>query len=133
MPRWSNRYFGSKEKLFAEVIERAFDIRYLIDGDRATLAERLARTVVYGREDIGAIDAYRYCSCCAPPRNPTRPKLIRASLERNVLRRSPSASTASTARSGPRWSLPSARVCDPEPDTPAPIPCRSAAEELVVL
>jgi AcrR family transcriptional regulator len=25
-----NRYFGSKEGLFAEVIERAFDIRYLV-------------------------------------------------------------------------------------------------------
>src|SRR6266853_2965158 len=47
-----NRYFGSKEGLFTEVVERAFDIRYLVDGDRATLAERLARIVVYGREDI---------------------------------------------------------------------------------
>src|SRR5882757_1104529 len=47
-----NRYFGSKEGLFAEVIERAFDIRYLIDGDLATLAERLAHMMVYGREDV---------------------------------------------------------------------------------
>src|ERR1700704_3725161 len=46
-----NRYFGSKEGLFAEVIERAFNIRYL-EGDRASLAERLARRMVYGREDI---------------------------------------------------------------------------------
>ena len=38
-----NRYFGSKEGLFAEVVEHAFDYRYLTDGDRATLAERLAR------------------------------------------------------------------------------------------
>src|SRR6202045_3685245 len=45
-----NRYFGSKEGLFTEVVERAFDIRYLVDGDRATLAERLARKMVYGPE-----------------------------------------------------------------------------------
>src|SRR5260370_42569475 len=46
-----NRYFGSKEGLFAEVIERAFDIRYLTEGDRATLPERLARRMFYGRQD----------------------------------------------------------------------------------
>jgi len=46
-----NRYFGSKAGSFAEVVERAFDLRYLIDGDRATLAERLARRMVYGPED----------------------------------------------------------------------------------
>src|ERR1700733_5017213 len=45
-----NRYFGSKDGLFTEVVERAFDIRYLVDGDRATLAERLARKMVYGQE-----------------------------------------------------------------------------------
>src|SRR5271157_5671153 len=52
-----NRYFGSKEGLFAEVVERAFDIRYLFDGDRATLAERLAHKAVYGQDDTA--DAQR--------------------------------------------------------------------------
>src|ERR1700722_307348 len=45
-----NRYFGSKEGLFTEVVEHALDCRYLVDGDRATLADRLARKMVYGRE-----------------------------------------------------------------------------------
>ena len=41
-----NRYFGSKEGLFAEVVECAFEIRYLTDGDRATLAEQIGRAHV---------------------------------------------------------------------------------------
>jgi AcrR family transcriptional regulator len=46
-----NRYFGSKEKLFAEVIERALDIGLLLQGQRGDLAEHLARVMVYGQED----------------------------------------------------------------------------------
>ena len=46
-----NRYFGSKEGLFAEVIKRALDIRHLLSGRRADLADHLARVVVYGGED----------------------------------------------------------------------------------
>ena len=46
-----NRYFGSKEGLFAEVIERAFDIRHLLQGQRGDLADHLARVMVYGQED----------------------------------------------------------------------------------
>src|SRR5215468_4946904 len=46
-----NRYFGSKEALFAEVIRRALDMAHLLQGQRANLADHLARVVVYGRED----------------------------------------------------------------------------------
>jgi AcrR family transcriptional regulator len=46
-----NRYFGSKEKLFAEVIERAFDLQHLLQDRRGDLADHLARVMVYGRED----------------------------------------------------------------------------------
>ena len=46
-----NRYFGSKEKLFAEVIERALDSRHLLQGQRGDLADHLARVMVYGEED----------------------------------------------------------------------------------
>ena len=46
-----NRYFGSKEKLFAEVIERALDIKHLLQGQRGGLADHLARVMVYGQED----------------------------------------------------------------------------------
>jgi AcrR family transcriptional regulator len=45
-----NRYFGSKEGLFAEVIERALDMRRLLDGRRGDLAEHLARVVVQGND-----------------------------------------------------------------------------------
>ena len=46
-----NRYFGSKEGLFAEVIERALDIGHLLRGRRANLSDHLARVMVYGQED----------------------------------------------------------------------------------
>ncbi len=48
-----NRYFGSKEKLFAEVIEHAFDIQHLLPDQRDNLADHLARVMVYGQEDLG--------------------------------------------------------------------------------
>jgi AcrR family transcriptional regulator len=46
-----NRYFGSKEGLFAEVIDGALDIRHLLQDQRGDLADHLARAMVYGRED----------------------------------------------------------------------------------
>src|SRR6516165_11042415 len=46
-----NRYFGSKEGLFAEVIRRALDMEHLVRDGRANLADHLARVVVYGGED----------------------------------------------------------------------------------
>jgi AcrR family transcriptional regulator len=45
-----NRYFGSKEALFAEVIGLNLCLGELIGEDRAVLAERLARKMVYGWE-----------------------------------------------------------------------------------
>src|SRR3954470_11803255 len=45
-----NRYFGSKEGLFAAVADHAFALGELLEGDRATLATRLARFMVYGWE-----------------------------------------------------------------------------------
>ena len=46
-----NRYFGSKQGLFAEVIERALDMGQLLRGERTDLADHLARVVVYAGED----------------------------------------------------------------------------------
>jgi AcrR family transcriptional regulator len=46
-----NRYFGSKEGLFAEVIRRALDMGHLLQGQRGDLADHLARVMVYGQED----------------------------------------------------------------------------------
>jgi AcrR family transcriptional regulator len=80
-----NRYFGSKEGLFAEVVERAFDIRNLIDGERANLAERLARRMVYGREDIAGDQRIPLLLMLRSATEPHSAELIRSSLERNVL------------------------------------------------
>jgi AcrR family transcriptional regulator len=46
-----NRYFGSKEGLFARVITRALDMAHLVRDGRANLADHLARVVVYGEQD----------------------------------------------------------------------------------
>jgi AcrR family transcriptional regulator len=46
-----NRYFGSKEGLFAEVITRALDMAHLLRDGRTNLADHLARVVVYAGED----------------------------------------------------------------------------------
>ena len=81
-----NRYFGSKEGLFTEVVERAFDIRYLVDGDRATLAERLARRMVYGREDTADESPVPLLLILHSATEPNAAELIRTSLDRNLLR-----------------------------------------------
>jgi AcrR family transcriptional regulator len=80
------RYFGSKEGLFAEVVECAFEIRFLTDGDRATLAERLAHRMVYGREDMAGDQRIPLLLMLRSATEPRAAELIRASLERNVLR-----------------------------------------------
>jgi AcrR family transcriptional regulator len=81
-----NRYFGSKEGLFTEVIERTFDIRYIFDGDRATLAERLARRMVYGREDTAQERPIPLLLMLRSATEPHAAELLSPSLERNVLR-----------------------------------------------
>jgi AcrR family transcriptional regulator len=81
-----NRYFGSKEGLFTEVVERAFDIRYLVDGDRATLAERLARRMVYGQENIADERPIPLLLMLHSATEPHAAELIRTSLDRNILR-----------------------------------------------
>jgi AcrR family transcriptional regulator len=50
-PALVNRYFGSKEGLFSEAVASKFDLRHLLDGDRATLGERLARYVLQKKSD----------------------------------------------------------------------------------
>jgi AcrR family transcriptional regulator len=79
------RYFGSKEGLFAEVVECAFEIRFLTDCDRATLAERLAHRMVYGREDMAGDQRIPLLLMLRSATEPRAAELIRASLERNVL------------------------------------------------
>jgi AcrR family transcriptional regulator len=50
-PALVNRYFGSKEGLFSEAVASKFDLEHLLDGDRATLGERLARYVLQKKAD----------------------------------------------------------------------------------
>jgi AcrR family transcriptional regulator len=45
-PALVNRYFGSKEGLFAEAVSAKFDLSELFAGDCATLGERLARNAL---------------------------------------------------------------------------------------
>jgi AcrR family transcriptional regulator len=45
-----NRYFGSKEGLFAAVIERAFNCGYYLEGPLESLPDRLARKLVFPLE-----------------------------------------------------------------------------------
>jgi AcrR family transcriptional regulator len=52
-PALVNRYFGSKEGLFSEAVASKFDLRQLLEGDRATLGERLARYVLE-KKAVGA-------------------------------------------------------------------------------
>jgi AcrR family transcriptional regulator len=81
-----NRYFGSKEGLFAEVVECAFEIRYLTDGDRATLAERLAHRMVYGREDIAGDQRIPLLLMLRSATEPVAGELLRPCLDRHLLR-----------------------------------------------
>ena len=45
-PALVNRYFGSKEGLFTEAISAKFDMSAYFTGDRATLGERLTRSLL---------------------------------------------------------------------------------------
>lgn len=55
-PALVNRYFGSKEALFAEAVSAKFDLSDLFAGDRATLGERLARYVVQKKTPSNGYD-----------------------------------------------------------------------------
>lgn len=50
-PALVNRYFGSKEGLFAEAVSSKLDLSMLFGGDRATLGERLARYVLQKKSE----------------------------------------------------------------------------------
>jgi AcrR family transcriptional regulator len=71
-PALVNRYFGSKEGLFAEAVASKFDLRTLFAGDRATLGERLARYVLQKTSPDEGYDPLvallRSTSCEAPAR-----------------------------------------------------------------
>jgi AcrR family transcriptional regulator len=79
-----NRYFLSKEGLFAEVIEHAFSGH--VGGDPATLADRLARLMVYGKEDKANDRQIPLLLLLHSATEPRAAELLKASLERTLLR-----------------------------------------------
>jgi len=80
-----NRYFGSKEGLFAEVIEGALDMGHLLSGRRANLADHLARVMVYGHEDSGDQGHTPLLLLLHSAAEPGALQLFRRDLDRNVL------------------------------------------------
>jgi AcrR family transcriptional regulator len=81
-----NRYFGSKEKLFDEVIERAFDIRHLLQYQRGDLAGHLAWVMVYGRDDAPDRLHTPLLLLLHSTTEPRAAALFRRDLNRSVLR-----------------------------------------------
>ncbi len=80
-----NRYFGSKEGLFAEVIERALDMGRLLEGRREDLADHLARLLVYGREDSSDLVYTPLLLLLRSAAEPGAVKLFRRDLNRTEL------------------------------------------------
>lgn len=54
-----NRYFGSKEEMFAEAVQVTFADGSLFSGDAATLADRVAQAMVAKADDEARPDAFR--------------------------------------------------------------------------
>jgi len=51
-----SRYFGSKEDLFLKVLVHCGDGPDLMDGDRATFGDRVARQAIFGSEHDGQLE-----------------------------------------------------------------------------
>ena len=51
-----SRYFGSKEDLFLKVLDQCSDGADLMDGDRATFGDRVARQAIFGHGDDGSLE-----------------------------------------------------------------------------
>ncbi|MEU0793227.1 TetR family transcriptional regulator [Amycolatopsis sp. NPDC005961] len=78
-----NRYFGSKEGLFAEVVEAAMAERTVLTDDPATLAADIAAALVRRTApDAGQLDPFLLMLRSAP--NPRAAEILRAGIERHV-------------------------------------------------
>jgi AcrR family transcriptional regulator len=80
-----NRYFGSKQGLFAQVIKRALDMRHWLSGRRANLADHLAGVMVYGQEGSGDRAHTPLLLLLHSAAEPGALGLFRRDLDRNVL------------------------------------------------
>lgn len=81
-----NRYFGSKEGLFAEVIRGALDMKHMLDRRQTGLAEHLARVMVYGHEDTKDRGLTPLLLLLHSAAEPGALELFRQDLNRDVLR-----------------------------------------------
>src|ERR1700730_15469317 len=80
-----NRYFGSKERLFAAAVEAMFADKHLFGGDAATLAQRLAALVVTKSDKDGhPSDPLLLLLRSAP--NPRAAQILRDNIARHCER-----------------------------------------------
>src|SRR6201991_2160605 len=78
-----NRYFGSKEGLFAEVVEVSMAERTVLADDPATLARDVAATLVRRTApDADNLDPFLLVLRSAP--NPRAAEILRAGIEKHV-------------------------------------------------
>lgn len=78
-----NRYFGSKERLFAEVVDASFGPRTVVTGDLTTLSHDIARTLV-DRTDPSADELSPFLLALRSASNPRSAELARQGIERHV-------------------------------------------------
>lgn len=78
-----NRYFGSKEQLFAEVVDRAFAPRTVVGDDLATLSEQVAATLVT-RTASAADGPDPFLLMLRSAANPRAAEIIRTGVQNHV-------------------------------------------------
>jgi AcrR family transcriptional regulator len=99
-----NRYFGSKEGLFAEVVDAAMTDRTVLTSDPATLAADIAAALVT-RTAPGAerLDPFLLMLRSAP--NPRAAEILRAGIERHVEKHLTDVLPAEQGAEGPALAL----------------------------
>jgi AcrR family transcriptional regulator len=80
-----NRYFGSKEKLFAEVVDASFTPRTVVGDTMATLSGDIARTLV-DRTEAEADELSPFLLMLRSAPNPRSAEIAREGIERHVER-----------------------------------------------
>lgn len=80
-----NRYFGSKEGLFAAVIERAFNCGYYLEGPLEGLPARLARRMVFPMECDPEFSHRPLLLLLRSATEPRAAELLRDNLDRNFV------------------------------------------------
>jgi AcrR family transcriptional regulator len=78
-----NRYFGSKEQLFAEAVDRAFAARSVVTDDPAALSEQVAATLV-ARTAPEADDPDPFLLVLRSAANPRAAEIIRAGVQNHL-------------------------------------------------